>query len=89
MIKVEDNRTVSVPSDENWDNLKWLAKLPISKLGTDDGGSLLIFPQSFGEYGDKIGDEYIFSIKEEIPEMELVAYEPEDVRKLIDFMVNQ
>lgn len=65
MIKVEDNRTVSVPSDENWDNLKWLAKRPISKLGTDDGGSLLIFPQSFGEYGDKIGDEYIFSIKEE------------------------
>ena len=65
MIKVEDNRTVSVPSDENWDNLKWLAKRPISKLGADDGGSLLIFPQSFGEYGDKIGDEYIFSIKEE------------------------
>ena len=31
----------------------------------------------------------IFSIKEEIPEMELVAYEPEDVRKLIDFMINQ
>ena len=31
----------------------------------------------------------IFSIKEDIPEMELVAYEPEDVRKLIDFMVNQ
>ena len=65
MIKVEDNRTVSIPSDENWDNLKWLAKLPISKLGADEGGSLLIFPQSFGEYGDKIGDEYIFSIKEE------------------------
>ena len=65
MIKVEDNRTVSIPSDENWDNLKWLAKRPISKLGADEGGSLLIFPQSFGEYGDKIGDEYIFSIKEE------------------------
>ena len=65
MIKVEDNRTVSVPSDENWDNLKWLAKRPISKLGADEGGNLLIFPQSFGEYGDKIGDEYIFSIKEE------------------------
>lgn len=65
MIKVEDNRTVSVPSDENWDNLKWLAKQPIRKLGADEGGSLLIFPQSFGEYGDKIGDEYIFSIKGE------------------------
>ena len=40
MIKVEDNRTVSVPSDENWDNLKWLAKRPISKLGADEGENL-------------------------------------------------
>lgn len=31
----------------------------------------------------------IFSVKEDIPELELVAYDPEDVRKLIDFMVNQ
>ena len=31
----------------------------------------------------------VFSTKGEIPELELVAYDPEDVRKLIDFMVNQ
>ena len=31
----------------------------------------------------------IFSVKEEIPEIDLVAYDPEDVRKLIDFMLNQ
>lgn len=31
----------------------------------------------------------IFSVKEDIPELELVAYDPADVRKLIDFMVNQ
>ncbi len=31
----------------------------------------------------------IFSVKEDIPELELVAYEAEDVKKLIDFMVNQ
>ncbi len=31
----------------------------------------------------------IFSIKEEIPEMELVAYDPNDVKKLIDFMINE
>ena len=31
----------------------------------------------------------IFSVKEDIPELELVAYDPEDVRKLIYFMVNQ
>ena len=32
---------------------------------------------------------HVFSVKEDIPEMELVAYEPEDVQKLIDFMLNQ
>ncbi len=32
---------------------------------------------------------HVFSVKEDIPEMELVAYEPEDVQKLIDFMINQ
>lgn len=31
----------------------------------------------------------IFSVKEEIPEMELVAYDPNDVKKLIDFMINE
>ncbi len=31
----------------------------------------------------------VFSIKEEIPEMELVAYDPNDVKKLIDFMINE
>ena len=32
---------------------------------------------------------HVFSVKEDIPEMELVAYEPDDVQKLIDFMLNQ
>lgn len=31
----------------------------------------------------------IFSVKEEIPELELVAYDPNDVKKLIDFMINE
>jgi hypothetical protein len=31
----------------------------------------------------------IFSVKEEIPELELVAYDPADVKKLIDFMINE
>ena len=31
----------------------------------------------------------IFSLKEEIPELELVAYDPADVKKLIDFMINE
>ena len=31
----------------------------------------------------------IFSVKEQIPELELVAYDPADVKKLIDFMINE
>ena len=31
----------------------------------------------------------IFSVKEEIPELELVAYDPNDVKKLIEFMINE
>ena len=31
----------------------------------------------------------IFSVKEQIPELELVAYDPNDVKKLIDFMINE
>lgn len=31
----------------------------------------------------------IFSVKESLPELELVAYDPADVRKLMDFMLNQ
>lgn len=31
----------------------------------------------------------IFSLKEQIPELELVAYDPNDVKKLIDFMINE
>ena len=31
----------------------------------------------------------IFSVKEQIPELELVAYDSADVKKLIDFMINE
>ena len=31
----------------------------------------------------------IFSVKEQIPELELVAYDPADIKKLIDFMINE
>ena len=31
----------------------------------------------------------IFSVHEEIPELELVAYDPADVKKLIDFMIDE
>ena len=62
MIKAKDNSTVLVPASENLNHLRWLAQCPIGKLGADEGGSLLVFPQSFDEYGDKIADEHIFSV---------------------------
>lgn len=65
MIKAKDNSTVLVPASENLDHLRWLAKCPISKLGADEGGGLLVFPQSFDEYDDKIAEEYIFSVNDE------------------------
>ena len=65
MIKAKDNSTVIVPASENLDHLKWLAQCPIGKLSADEGGGLLVFPQSFDEYGDKIADEYIFAINDD------------------------
>ena len=31
----------------------------------------------------------IFQAEESIPELELIAYEPEDAKKLLEFMINQ
>jgi hypothetical protein len=31
----------------------------------------------------------IFQTSEAIPELELIAYEPEDAKKLLEFMINQ
>ena len=44
-------------------DLKVLAKYPISKLRFDDNPNLLIFPQDFDSWGDKIGEQHIFSIE--------------------------
>ncbi len=47
------------------DDLKFLAGQPISKLHFDENPSLLIFPQDFDSWGDKIGEQHIFSIEGE------------------------
>ena len=44
------------------DDLKFLAEQPISKLRVDDNPNLLIFPQDFDSWGDKIGEQHIFNI---------------------------
>ena len=65
MIRTKDNSVCSIPLGENLDNLKWLAKQPIRGLCANESGGLLVFPQSLDEYGDKIGDEFILTVKGE------------------------
>ena len=65
MIRVKDNSACFNPSDENHENLRWLAKHPIRQLCAEEGGNLLVFPQSLDEYGDKIGDQFVFAIEGE------------------------
>lgn len=43
--------------------LKKLAEPTISELSLEDNPNLLVFPQNFDVYGDKIGDAHIFEVK--------------------------
>lgn len=43
--------------------LKKLAEPSISELSLEDNPNLLVFPQNFDVYGDKIGDAHIFEVK--------------------------
>ena len=62
--------------DNNWDgltiddahhltNLQKIAEKPIGQLCLEDHPNLLIFPQNLEEYGDKIGNQYVFDVKDE------------------------
>ena len=63
MIQTQDNSTTkAIPEGQELDDLKCMAKPSIAELCSDDGSSLLVFPHSLGEYGDKIGTEHIFSV---------------------------
>ena len=63
MIQTQDNSTTkAITEGQELDDLKCMAKPSISELCSDDGSSLLVFPHSLGEYGDKIGAEHIFSV---------------------------
>ena len=61
----DNNRTGLVIDDEaHLANLMEIAKDPISKLNLDTNPNLLIFPQNLNEYGDKIGEQHVFEIKD-------------------------
>ena len=66
MIQTKDNSiSAAIPEGQELDDLKRMAKSSIAELCSDEGNSLLVFPQSFNEYGDKIGTEHIFDINGE------------------------
>lgn len=66
MIQTKDNSiTAAIPEGHELDDLKCMAKPSIAELCSDEGSSLLVFPQSLDEYGDKIGKEHIFAINSE------------------------
>ncbi|MBO5629310.1 MAG: hypothetical protein J5965_09595, partial [Aeriscardovia sp.] len=48
---------------EHAENLKKLAEHTLKEMQKDNPG-LLIFPRDLNVYGDKIGDEHIFEIKD-------------------------
>ena len=56
MIHTKDNSvTTAIPEGQELDDLKRMARPAIAELCSDEGNSLLVFPQSLDEYGDKIG----------------------------------
>jgi 5-methylcytosine-specific restriction endonuclease McrBC regulatory subunit McrC len=65
-IQIRDNNREGLIIDDelHLENLKKIAENPIDKLSLDDNPNLLIFPHNYNEYGDKIGDQYVFEIDE-------------------------
>ncbi|MBR1464600.1 MAG: hypothetical protein IJ604_14655 [Prevotella sp.] len=65
-ITIKDNSQRPLTEREmvHLDNLKKIAGRSIAQLCSDDHPNLLVFPQSLGEYGDKIGDGYILQVDE-------------------------
>ncbi len=66
LFKIADNNWEGLPiSDElHLTNLQRIAEKPIGQLSLEDHPNLLIFPQNLEEYGDKIGQQYVFEVKE-------------------------
>lgn len=64
-IQTRDNSERHLSEDElcHLETLKKLAEPTISDLCLEEHPNLLIYPQNFDVYGDKIGDAHIFEVK--------------------------
>ena len=65
-IQIRDNNWegLAIDDEQHLANLQKIAEKPICELRLDDNPNLLIFPQDYNEYGDKIGKEYIFEVRD-------------------------
>lgn len=65
-INIADNNWEGLPIDDelHLENLQKIAEKPIGQLNLEDHPNLLIFPQNHEEYGDKIGKQFVFEVKE-------------------------
>ena len=65
-IQIRDNNWegLAIDDEQHLANLQKIAEKPICELSLDDNPNLLIFPQDYNEYGDKIGKEYIFEVRD-------------------------
>lgn len=59
---VKDNSKTPIEKSAELSNLHLIADTQIKDLKINDKSNLLVFPQSFDQYGDKIGDSNIISI---------------------------
>ena len=66
-IQICDNNRDGLTIDDanHLSNLQKIAEKPIGQLSLEDHPNLLIFPQNLEEYGDKIGQQYVFEIRED------------------------
>lgn len=66
MIQTKDNSiTTAISEGQELDDLRRMARPSIAELCSDEESSLLVFPKSLDEYGDRIGTEHIFAINGE------------------------
>ncbi|MBR2202501.1 MAG: hypothetical protein IJ894_17505 [Bacteroidales bacterium] len=62
ILTTDNNLGKAIANEVDLPNLKLIADIHIKDLKIDDKPNLLVFPQSFDEYGDKIGDSNMISI---------------------------
>ena len=65
MLRTKDNSKLILSAQQqehHLDNLRWMAAPTLKEMCGQSHSRLLVFPQSFDEYGDKLGDQRIFDI---------------------------